>query len=650
MNKAATNLGKRLLWGWVVVLLAAVIAYTSGIAHESFWYDEAYSAVIASYLPWQIPAQVVVDNHPPLYYMLLSIVRLVLGNSEWALRSLSVAGAVGFAALGAGPVRRIFGNRNALLYTIVVLFTPAVHIYSHEARMYSLAICVVTAAALYGYLAVTENRVRDWVFFGAATLASAYLHYYGLIAAFFLHALVLSWILIRRRGQMKTYLTVAAVVAVAYLPWLLVFIRQTMSAHKAFWLGPLSWDGIKVAFLQPFAYKEQFPAVSFARFLSDATLPQYLALAWAVVMCLTGLIMAWRKRTGPEAVFGRFILLAYLGVVVTTALVSAFLIPIFFSRYLLVVSGLFLLLVSMGIGMLPGKYLPWIAVGLFAALNVFTIKDIYTQYFNHPMRQLVQKLDGSVQPGDLIITSDSYSMGPAFYYWPQAVHYYQNNPIEAQWGDVLKPFDPPLYYERDLPELLATHKTFWYITCNTDASMRIDEVLQGAPGWLMTGAPVRSLEPDSVTMFTAQKYEYNPNIRTQPQTSLTVHVTGLRPNGQSLSFVMFDHGPLTPDQMPAYTGFVKVDKPEESYTFHNLPYGDYALVIMHDLNGNNAYDADPQTGIPTDGFHIVNLDSLGSALAAKQEITFDRFKFHVGQSAITIEAVMEYPPFGSTGK
>ncbi len=263
MNKATTNLDKRLLRGWIVLPVGAVIVYAAGVAHESFCYDEAYSSVIASYLPWQIPAQVVVDNHPPLYYMLLSIVRLALGNSEWALRSLSVAGALGLAALGAGPVRRIFRNRNAFLYTIVVLFTPASLIYAHEARMHSLAICSVTAAALYGYLAVTENRVHDWVVFGAATLAGAYLHYYGLIAAFFLHGLVLFWLLTNRRGDLKTYWLVAAVVIVACLPWLIVFIRQTLSAHKAFWLGPLSWDGIKVAFLQPFAYREQFPAITF---------------------------------------------------------------------------------------------------------------------------------------------------------------------------------------------------------------------------------------------------------------------------------------------------------------------------------------------------------------------------------------------------
>jgi hypothetical protein len=170
--------------------------------------------------------------------------------------------------------------------------------------------------------------------------------------------------LLKRRGQLKTYLLVGLVVVVAYLPWLIVFIRQTLSAHKAFWLEPLSWDAIRVAFIQPFAYREQFPARTFTQFLSDVQLTQFLAFALAVILCVSGLIIAWRKgarqgagregavRTGG---FGRFVFLAYLGVVSTTLLVSLFLIPLFFSRYLLVVSGLFLLLMSLGMGMLPGS-------------------------------------------------------------------------------------------------------------------------------------------------------------------------------------------------------------------------------------------------------------------------------------------------------
>jgi hypothetical protein len=66
------------------------------------------------------------DNHPPLYYLLLRMVRLGLGTSEWALRVFSVIGAVALIGLGAGPVRRIFGNKTAFIYAAVTLFTPVI--------------------------------------------------------------------------------------------------------------------------------------------------------------------------------------------------------------------------------------------------------------------------------------------------------------------------------------------------------------------------------------------------------------------------------------------------------------------------------------------------------------------------------------------
>ena len=67
-------------------------------------------------------------------------------------------------------------------------------------------------------------------------------------------------------------------------------------------------------------------------------------------------------------------------------------------------------------------------------------------------------------------------------------------------------------------------------------------------------------------------------------------------------------------------------------------------MILHDLNGNNAYDADPQTGMPTDGFVVVNAGKSIFSPDFNQQITFDQIKFHVGQPETSIEAVMDYPP------
>ncbi len=172
-------------WTWVAILAGAILAYSLGLTHEGFWYDEAYSAAMAEHPMPEILRLAASDVHPPLYYLLLRCVRLMLGNSEASLRLLSVLGAVAFVGLGAGPVRRLFGLRTSILYAVVALSTPAILIYAHEARMYSLLIPAVTASALYGYLAARDNLRRDWIVFGLSSLAAAYLHYYGAMAVFY---------------------------------------------------------------------------------------------------------------------------------------------------------------------------------------------------------------------------------------------------------------------------------------------------------------------------------------------------------------------------------------------------------------------------------------------------------------------------------
>src|SRR5512137_716061 len=109
MNTQHTVWNSPSLIRWVIIIGVACLVYFIGIAHESIWFDEAFSYMMASHSPGQILGlMTTADNHPPLYYLLLSAVMALFGNSVWALRLLSVLGAVGLVSLGAGPVRRLF--------------------------------------------------------------------------------------------------------------------------------------------------------------------------------------------------------------------------------------------------------------------------------------------------------------------------------------------------------------------------------------------------------------------------------------------------------------------------------------------------------------------------------------------------------------
>jgi uncharacterized protein (DUF2141 family) len=633
MNRAEQPWNNPIFFAWVAVIAAACAMYTIGITHESIWYDEAYSAAMASHPLGEIITLTTFDNHPPLYYLLLRVVTAILGNSEWALRASSVVGAVALVSLGAGPVRRLFGNRAGFIYAAVVLFTPAMLTYAHEARMYTLAIFAVTAGVLYGYLALQTNRRADWVCFGLATLAAPYLHYYGLIASFFTHSFVLLWLLIKDRARLKTELLTGTLVLAGYLPWLVVFIRQTLSVHKGFWIGPLSIQNVVMAFLQPFAYKEFFPNGP------PAMVP---ALIICLILIVGGLVIAKKRRAEKELGLSAILLFVYLGVVVATIIVSLTLMPIFYSRYLLVCVGLFLLLVSLGISMLPRRYLQPVAVGIFALVNILTIKDIYTEKFNHPMKDLARYLKPEIQPGDLIITSDSYSMGPAMYYFPEAEHYYTNNTIEAQWGDVLKIMTPPLHNDEGLKELLATRKSFWYITCNTMINKNIWAILKDELGWEKSQMPLFYSVSHSYVAFTAQKYVYTGRVDTQPRGVITVHVTGLKPTGHVFA-LLYDRGPISPSSTPVWMEILAVTGKELTYSFVNLAYKDYAVAVLHDENMDHTWATDSKTQMPLEGITFVNGEKVN--FSSMEGITFDNLKFSLSEPEKIVEAKMMYPPF-----
>jgi uncharacterized protein (DUF2141 family) len=316
----------------------------------------------------------------------------------------------------------------------------------------------------------------------------------------------------------------------------------------------------------------------------------------------------------------------------------------------MVCMGLFLLLVILGIHSLHKRYLQLAVIGLFAFLNIFTLKDIYTQHFNFFVKAMAQDLTGEVQPGDVVITSESYSLGPAFYYFPQAVHYYSNNSREARWGQVLKPYIPPLHYEEGLKELLSTHPSIWYIAANTGLAKNIWTILKNEPGWEADSRPRTYSAAYSPVKFTVQKYIYTGRQNLQRGT-LTVQVTGLRPKG-ALFTILYDRaspfwdGPLSKIPPPDRYEYLNVDRGELSYTFDGLDYGEYMLVMAHDENENHVIDIDPRTRLPVEGVVVLNMD-IASGL---DDFNFDELKFTFSEPEKSLKVEMRYPPFTRQGE
>jgi hypothetical protein len=83
----------KLLWRFALPLLILWLAFALRLYHlpfQSMWWDEGHSIFVASQPIPQIPSLPVMDVHPPAYFVLLHLWLALTGQSEFALRYLSV--------------------------------------------------------------------------------------------------------------------------------------------------------------------------------------------------------------------------------------------------------------------------------------------------------------------------------------------------------------------------------------------------------------------------------------------------------------------------------------------------------------------------------------------------------------------------------
>ena len=143
---------------------------------------------------WDIGA---LDVHPVLYYWMLHLVNVIFGTNLIVYRVVTLLPTFLFAVLGATVVRRDYGDIAGLLFAVMSVMLPHASSMSVQLRMYSWAAFSIGACFLCALHikklsdAGARRPTRLWVLFALASLASAYLHYFGAIAAFIINLLLM---------------------------------------------------------------------------------------------------------------------------------------------------------------------------------------------------------------------------------------------------------------------------------------------------------------------------------------------------------------------------------------------------------------------------------------------------------------------------
>jgi uncharacterized protein (DUF2141 family) len=370
-----------------------------------------------------------------------------------------------------------------------------------------------------------------------------------------------------------------------------------------------------------------------------------IALVFSAILIVAGVVIAKRKG-GDEWGFSLFSLAVLLCSFITPILISLISNPIFYTRYITVLNGLFLLPLSLGISLLPRKWLQAAALGIFALANLPAMRDVYVQYFNPPMDQAANYLENEMQPGEPIVTSELLSMGPGVYYLPQASHYNTKSIAGDLVEQQLKiPFSPDLHRDGDVDQLVSTHQAFWYVTCNNGLQKDIGMILHGEEGWEESGEAKVFWGSYMSASVTVRKVVYTGQVATPTFGKLNLHISGIRPPG-NLLIALFNNEASYPTQ-PSSIAYPSFSDTEMTYTFDGLSFGDYVIYVFHDENYNKSPDRDLETGLFSEGYGWANMDKvdLSSAEAVRDQTSFNSIKYIFDVDGETIEINLLYPPF-----
>jgi uncharacterized membrane protein len=368
---------------WIIAAIG--LLYRLLKINEPLWYDELFTARLASVDLDRLFTAVSSDVHPPLWYLIQHVSASVFGNSEIALRLPALLFGVGCIVLVYRVAQLQLGERPALFAALLVAVMPGMIQYSAEARMYS----ALTYFVLYAVLAMLTDRPAT---FSLAMLATVLLHnlgavYFGLLAVVYLI-----------RHHQRKHIIALMPPALALAVWMPKMVSQSQDIADGFWMAPINMGSV----IAPLVY-----LTATARIHDVLIVPIFAAV---ITVTTISILYSWnRYRTYAGLVIVSVMLLVPL----VLALVSLLWHNVYLHRALLPAAAL-----------LP---LIWLSANRFQWIKVVALAALLLSSISYLSRETKHDI-GSVLQQDCHDAASVYSTSTAAaffaaYYLPDAEQY-----------------------------------------------------------------------------------------------------------------------------------------------------------------------------------------------------------------------------------
>ncbi len=396
----------------IAVIIIGMIFVAIPVFHNNLWFDESYSVAIANHTfkeIWTIGAN---DVHPVLYYWMLHIINLIFGNQIICYRLFSYICAVIVGILGFTHIRKDFGKNVGILFSFFSFFLPTIVVYTAEIRMYTFAMLLVTVMSIYAYRIYKNQgnkQIKNWIIFTICSLASAYTHYYGLMAAGIVNLIMFIYFVTKAvkdkkfTYEIKMFMICGILQIALYLPWIISLLgqmKQMSSTH--FWIY-LKFPDTIIEFLT-FQFTGNLEKT---KYTSDtyAILFSIVILGYLVYTCVRNI-----KNEEKENLAVKLSIVVYIGVILGACAMSVVLnTPIIYARYMLCVTGLVIFVMSYAIAKKGNKYITMIICVLCIITGIFITSNLCKDNYDETNQKPFEYLRENVKEGDILVCSNEGS-------------------------------------------------------------------------------------------------------------------------------------------------------------------------------------------------------------------------------------------------
>jgi mannosyltransferase len=349
--------------GILVLTLAAFMLRAWQLDGQSLWRDEMDVIRFASWPLSQLVKSLSSPQHNgPVYYILMRGWLAVAGDSEFALRFVSLCSGVLAVPLSWRVAGRLVGRRAALMGALLIALSPYLVWYAQDGKMYAITCALTLLAMLCWWEALGSGRLRWWVGFVVATSLSLYIHMLSaLMIPLYVLALALTWP--RYRVRWRGWLTALCLLTLPYIPlavWQLPLMVRTQQTGHAF--TPLN----EMVTMLVNLYSRGVAMTS--------GWPVLVAFLFALLMGLFGPDAPGAGRSWRARAFVLLWLLLPVGLIYLISLR----VPIFEPRYLIFTAPPFYLLAGRGVIALARLTRP-VSGALVAAMLAFSLLGVGVQ-------------------------------------------------------------------------------------------------------------------------------------------------------------------------------------------------------------------------------------------------------------------------------